>query len=114
MGRCSRAWPRKRKLVEKRWRAIRRSLAKGYISPPHRPAKPHPRTVGSREPICETLDKNDNVGRAWLRSNAEGKHARNEKVWVRCETGASSIWTTPTCAGGSTGGTKALGRGRRI
>ena len=114
MGRCSRAWPRKRKPVEKRWRAIRRSPAKGYRSPPHRPAKPHPRTGDSREPICEILDRNDNVGRALLRSIAEGKHARNEKVWVRCETGASSIWTMPTCARGSTGGTKVLGRGRRI
>jgi hypothetical protein len=114
MGRCSRAWPRKHTPAGKRWRAIRWTPAKGYRSPPRRPGKPHPRTGDSTEPICETLDKNDNAGRAWLRSNAEEKHARNEKAGVRCETGASSIWTMPTCACGSTGGTKALGRDRRI
>jgi hypothetical protein len=114
MGHCSRAWPRKHKPAGKRWRAIRWTPAKGYRSPPRRPGKLHPRTGDSTEPICETLDKNDNAGRAWLRSNAEEKHARNEKAGVRCETGASSIWTMPTCACGSTGGTKALGRDRRI
>jgi hypothetical protein len=114
MGRCSRAWPRKRKPAAKRWRAIRWTPAMGYRSPPRRPGKPHPRTGDSREPIFETLDKNDNAGRAWLRSNAGEKRARNEKAGVRCETGASSIWTMPTCACGSTEGTKALSRDRRI
>jgi hypothetical protein len=107
MGRCSRAWPRKHKPAGKRWRAIRWTPARGYRSPPRRPGRPHPSTGDSREPICETLDRNDNAGRAWLRSNVEEKRARNEKAGVRCEIRASSIWTMPTCACGSTRRTRA-------
>jgi hypothetical protein len=107
MGRCSRAWPRKRKPAGKRWHVIRWIPAKDYRSPLRRPGKPHPRTGDSRGPICETLDKSDNAGRAWLRSSGEEKRARNEKAGVTCETGASSIWTRPTCASGSIRRTKA-------